>query len=225
MTITPDSTLAVSQATTAVQIAVSANDPASGTSTESVSALLRTTINGTTPMARTPTRPEHQWDAEDGDVSSIQIGFAVADRGELLRQRRPRVSKRHSAWHTAIVGTYEAYVGFTENRSAAPRINWFRAGVVGTRTVSCPGGRAPDVAEPDAEDPGVAVHRHRRFLGDRRLRPLRAPATRRWACRSTSPRRSASSRHHHGLPDQPAVDVPGSHPAPPGSSRSWRCTR
>jgi hypothetical protein len=50
-------TLAVSQATTAVQIAVSANEPANGTSTESGSALLRTTINGTTPMASTPTRP------------------------------------------------------------------------------------------------------------------------------------------------------------------------
>ena len=54
---TPDSTLAVSQATTAVQIAVSANEPASGTSAESASALLRTTINGTAPMARTPIRP------------------------------------------------------------------------------------------------------------------------------------------------------------------------
>ena len=39
MTITPESTLAVSQATTAVQIALNANEPASGTSTESVSAL------------------------------------------------------------------------------------------------------------------------------------------------------------------------------------------
>jgi hypothetical protein len=54
---TPDNTLAVSQATTAVQIAASANDPTSGTSTESVSSPLRTTINGTTPMASTPTSP------------------------------------------------------------------------------------------------------------------------------------------------------------------------
>ena len=40
-----------------------------------------------------PDQTEHQWDAEDGDVSGIEVGFAVADRGELLRQRRPRVSK------------------------------------------------------------------------------------------------------------------------------------
>ena len=49
--------MAVSQATTAVQIAVSANEPATGTSSESVWALLRTTISGTTPIASTPSKP------------------------------------------------------------------------------------------------------------------------------------------------------------------------
>jgi hypothetical protein len=57
MTTTPEITMAVSQATTAVQIAVNANDPARGTSSESVSVLLRTTISGNTPIASTPSRP------------------------------------------------------------------------------------------------------------------------------------------------------------------------
>ena len=47
ITTRPDSTIAVSQATTAVQIAASASDPASGTGSESVRTLLRTT-SGTT---------------------------------------------------------------------------------------------------------------------------------------------------------------------------------
>ena len=114
MTTTPDSTLAVSQATTAVQIAVSANDPTSGTSTESVWSPLRTTINGTTPMARTPTRPSSNGMLNTVMCPASRSGFVFADRGQLLRQHRTHVSKRHSAWHTAIVRTCEAYVGFTE---------------------------------------------------------------------------------------------------------------
>ena len=57
MTITPDNTIAVSQATTAVQIAASASDPTIGTIHESVRSLLCTTMSGTTPMASTPTNP------------------------------------------------------------------------------------------------------------------------------------------------------------------------
>ena len=57
MTTTPDSTIAVNHATTAVQTAASASEPASGTSSESVLALLCTTTSGTIPMASTPSSP------------------------------------------------------------------------------------------------------------------------------------------------------------------------
>src|SRR6202171_4213379 len=75
--------------------------------------------------------------------------------------------------------------------------------------VSCLGGRHRSAADSGAQNPGVAVHCHRRPVGNRGLRPLRRfPGT--GHARQRGQDAEFHRGHHHGLPDQPAVDLPGS---------------
>ncbi|MGU3502149.1 hypothetical protein [Mycobacterium sp. C31M] len=97
-------TTEVNQLTTAVQLITRASDPSIGTSSESVSGLLRTTIRGTTPTASTPVSPINSGAVNTVISAASRSGSRrrIAATSAESTERTPRSEYLPPTGHTAV---------------------------------------------------------------------------------------------------------------------------